>query len=849
MSRSISHSVEVTRHSCEAFAKMVRLHIELGGVVNIMSNPGGKLKIRGSLASGLMLMSAVAASVAVAIPVSAQEARGFNIAPGSLTDVLNAYARLAGVELVYRSEITSRLTSGGLKGRFGLTEGLSRILAGTGLTYRQTGARAFTLDPVPVSSKDAIVLGPVRVEGEASRGGALDNYELESPVGPVRGYVARRTDTATKTDTPILETPQSISIIAADQIETIRPQSLAQAFGYSAGVFLTEDVDSTRDQMFVRGFELDAEYGSYFRDGLKYTVNGYNGQQEPYGLERIELLRGASSVLYGLAAPGGLVNTITKRPTADAINEVNVQIGSFERKQISVDLGGAVDSTGTLSYRLVALAREADTFTDHVPDNRIYIAPALKWQPDQATSWTLLADYQHDRTAYRTGLPALGTLLANVNGRLPRSRFVGEPDFDRYVNDRFAFTSIFEHAFSDAVSLRNAVRYLHSENDYAQIGIMGFASDDRTLARSANVRHDQSSLIAADTSLQIQFKHGLVQHKILAGVDVAQTEHQSQRFNASAMSLDIFDPVYGGSIGPLIYQDYSWRYRSRRLGLYLQDQVKFSDRWVLSLAGRQDWVKERNCAFDAFDNCPIRESSDAFTWRAGLVHLGRNGLAPFVSYSRSWEPSSGVDRSGARFRPTAGEQYEAGIRYQPAGSNMMLSAAVYQLSRDNILVDDPLNLSTGDFFQVQLGSVRSRGVELEAKFRIADRTQVLASYAYTSAKTLRSSPLTPDLAGKRTGSVPRNQAALWIDHNDLFALAGLSIGAGVRHVGSTTGLFTDFITPAYTIVDGMVRYDLGDWRLSLNLTNLTNKKYVALCPYNCFYGEPRNVKATLSYRW
>ncbi|MBO1013726.1 TonB-dependent siderophore receptor [Achromobacter sp. SD115] len=702
----------------------------------------------------------------------------------------------------------------------------------------------------------AVTLPVIQVDADA---------DLESPTGPISGYVARRSITATKTDTPLIETPQSITVIGAQQIEEQKSQNITDALRYSAGVFRSEGIDSTRDQMRVRGFDLDADYGSYFRDGLKYSVNGFNGQQEPYGLERIELLRGASSVLYGLAAPGGIVNTVSKRPSAEPLRELNAEYGGFSRRQISGDFGGALTEDGAWSYRLTALNRKSNTFIDYIPNDRTYIAPALKWQPNAATSLTFLSEYQHDRGTYFAGLPPSGTLTPNINGKLPRHRFLGEPDFDDYDNTRYSVGYLLEHTFNDALKIRHSLRYFHSKNDLASTYIADNYLDatlpdavQRLLPRwGAERRHDKSSSVTSDTSLQYQWNAGPTAHTTMAGLDYTHTSHQTMRYQTTGdlAPIDVIEPNYGTSLGDFAFSGYSDRLRTNRLGLYAQDQMKVNERWILMLGARQDWTRNDLCTFvnpigtpDPSTCLRQRITDKAFTGRAGFVYRADNGLAPFASYSTSWEPTMGQDVNGDPFKPMKGKQYEIGIRYQPPGTETSLSATVYHLTRNNVAVADPVD----DNIQIQIGEQRSRGLELEATTRLSRNVRVVLAYAYTDAKTTKSSPNSSlEIAeGRRIGGVPRNQFSAWGEYTfGDFGLTGLKAGIGMRYVSSTIGTYVDLQTPSFTLLDAMISYTTGPWRFALNGSNITDKNYLAMCSGSCFYGEPRSVIGSVSYRW
>ncbi|KAG1258516.1 hypothetical protein G6F65_015552 [Rhizopus arrhizus] len=390
--------------------------------------------------------------------------------------------------------------SSGLSGNYTVREGFAELLRGHGLRASPEPNGSFTLKAAPALREDAALLDPVTVTGQA-----------ETATGPFHGYAATLSATGTKTDTPIIETPQSITVVGAEEIETLKSQSLQDALGYVAGVSRAEGLDRTTDSLFLRGFR--SNQGSYYRDGSLYTVNIYDGRQEPYGLERIEFLKGASSVLFGAMPPGGIVNTVSKRPTLEPLRELNVEAGSFRRKQVAADFGGALDQDGIWSYRLTALKRDSDTFIDHVPDDRTYVAPAIKWQPSEATSLTLLAEYQKDRTAYVYGLPAQGTVLPNINGDIPRDRFTGEPGLDEFKMERFSVGYLFEHAFSSQLKLRHNLRYVNAKSDYNSTDIWQLTPDQRRTAdRGFSPRQDKSSALSVDTSLQYQTRTGVVDH-------------------------------------------------------------------------------------------------------------------------------------------------------------------------------------------------------------------------------------------------------------------------------------------------------------------------------------------------
>jgi len=817
----------------------------MGVVAGVRRGHGGRV-VFVATASALALVICGVAMPRVAAAQTAQSRIDVDIPAQDLNSALLLLTQRSGLQIAYEAEKVAGRSSSAVQGRFAPAEALSRMLVGTGLTFRFTGGNRVTLEPAPQAANGAIQLGPVRVEGE-SRGASTGAAYIaeETATSPVKGFVARRSATATKTDTPLIETPQSVSIVTADQIAATGVQSLADALSYVPGVARWEATNTRGDIVILRGFWAFKEWGNFYRDGMKYGISDYNGPEEPYGLERVEVLKGASSVLYGVSAPGGIINNVTKRPTVDPLRELNLSVGNFDRKQISGDFAGALSADGDWSYRLTFLARDSDTFVDHVPDNRIFIAPALKWEPDERTSLTLLSEYQHDRSNRISGFSEVGTILPNINGRIPRNRFMGEPGVSKYENDKFSVGYLFEHALSDRLQLRHGARLLHSLADRPFIEGWGLTPDQRsTDYRDIVYADEKSTSITTDTSLQYRWDTGIVEHTLLFGVDYTRQWHESIEHRATASSLDLFDPIYGVDIGVPEYTG-TWRWRRERLGIYAQNQMKIDGRLVILVGGRQDWSK--NYTKRASEAEGIWESTNGFTGRAGLVYLADSGFAPFLSFSQSFEPTAGLDRSGQRFKPGRGEQFEGGLRFQPENSNIMLSATAYQLTQTNVTVPDPID----NRYSVQMGKVQSRGVELEAHVSEGP-LNITAAYTFTNARTIKSSPTTPEAEGRRQGAVPRNQFSLWSDY-DLsgLGLSGLRLGGGVRYVGSTTG-FPGSITgtvSAYTLLDAMVSYSTGPWVLKVNASNLTDKYYVSNCLWQCFYGEPRKIIATASYRW
>jgi iron complex outermembrane receptor protein len=783
------------------------------------------------------LRAAALACAALCAPLAqAQDAptpaTTFAIPAQPLDQALNLLARQAGLQLLAPPALVQGVPGRAVQGRLGVAAAAAQLLQGTGLAARVVGG-TLVVEKAPASSSTA--LPTVTVTADAAR---------ETATGPVDGYLARRNATGTKTDTPLIETPQSISIVTAVQVEAQKAQSLADTLAYTAGVAVRESSRAT-ESFVLRGFQADGQSGSLYRDGTKYSSNLYQGQQEPYGMERIELLRGAASVLYGNAAPGGIINTVSKRPTQETLRELNLELGSFHRKQVSADFGGRLSEDGDWSYRLTGLLRDSDSFVDHVQDNRTFLAPALTWRPSATTSLTVLAQYKETESKYIYALPAIGTVKPSNHGRLSRSTFIGEPGADRYQDQARSIGYLLEHAFSDQVRLRQNVRLdnAHVVYDYTYHYDLADA-DQRITNRGFDQSASRARAFTADTSLELKWGSGALRHTTLVGLDHTRQKERVARYDLALPAFDIFAPTYGAT--PVDPQEslYAAHRKLKRTGIYVQDQVKVADRWVALLGGRYDWTENATSPIVG-DDVWTSEKNNAFTARAGLVYLADNGLAPFASFSQSFEPAAGLGRTGERFKPTEGEQFELGLRWQPPGSETLVSATVYQLTQQNVLTLDPVNIA----YQVQTGEKRARGFEFEAKTRVARNLSVLAAYAFTSAKTTKSN--TASEIGARSPFTPRHQASVWADYGlGELGLPGLTVGGGVRYVGSSTGFaFLNASVPAYTVFDAMVSYATGPWKLALNVSNLADRTYIANCTYGCFYGEARKAIVSASYRW
>ncbi|MBB4842341.1 iron complex outermembrane receptor protein [Paucibacter oligotrophus] len=692
--------------------------------------------------------------------------------------------------------------------------------------------------------------------------------DRESAAGPVNGLTAKRSATGTKTDTALTETPQSISVIAAGEIEARAATNLKEAVGYTAGVTPSVSYDAREDLISLRGFPFD--WASSYLDGLQMPSSTYgNALLEPYGLERVEVLKGPASMLYGASSTGGLLNMVSKRPLADAFRELQLQLGDHDRRQLAADLSGPVGADKTWRYRLTGLLRKSANEVEFVRDNRVFIAPSLSWHPSAQTQLTLLASYQKDDLGQSGGtqafLPASGIALPNPNGKISRRTNGGEPGFDFYKKEQRALGYEVEHRFDPHWALQQSLRWRELRLDYQSGYGMGLDADDakqRTLKRSAFGSFGGNKSLSADTRLLTNWGTEALAHTSMLGLDYRHSKVDERNYFGAAPSIDIFAPVYGANMVLPAVPDADQTVENRQLGLYLQDQLKIAQRWTVTLGLR--WDASRNKVSERRSpDTALTKNESQLTGRAGLNYLFDNGLSPYLSVATSFTPTLDPNAYGEPFDARTGKQFELGLKYQPLGSDSLVTAAVFDIRQRNTLTADP-DQAKHPFGQVQTGEYRSRGFELEARTQFdlgAPRALgATVAYTYLDPKYTKAAPGAELLPFSNLGRAPKGIAkhsgSLWLDYR-LPLLKGSSVALGARYVGERPNTDMEmlgvpnsrFMLPAFTVFDAALRYETGAYRLALNLANLADKEIYDCWGDRCWYGAGRSLRATLSYNW
>ncbi|MBO1324469.1 TonB-dependent siderophore receptor [Acetobacter sp. TBRC 12305] len=813
---------------------------------------------------------------------TASATRHFSIPAQPLRNALRDYFQQSGVQVAYPTMIASDARSTAISGDMTPQEALSRLLSGTGLIYRSTGPNSVSL----LKASSGITLGPVRVQGAVAH---------ESPTGPGVGYVAENTMSGTKTDTPITEIPNSIYVVTKQQMQDQQVQNLAEALRYTPGIYAEGMGQQTNGAAAGFGGGTFIQRGfssSQFIDGL---ISNSEVALDPSFIERVETINGPTSVMYGQAAPGGIINESLKRPTEAPLRNVTVGFGNWNRYEATFDVSDKITSSGNLKYRIAGIGVSQDTQTDYVRYHRVGVSPSFDWKIDDKTDLTLIGNYVYtpEDGAYSSYLPAVGTLFPGKYGRLSRHLFMGEPGWNNHKESGALFEYLFSHRFNSHLTFQQTFRYEESKTNFSYVYTKYGAldADGVTQPRVAFAVPNTTRTAALDSHLVGNYRTGEVRHTAIVGVDFWDYHSNGQYYRSDANSLNIYAPQYGNftphfgypGMGSADATSWSWFGRDTydQVGVYFQDQIRYKGLTV-TLGGREDWFSQYSWSKSSFPYTGTSStttspfSTKAFTWRAGATYELDFGLAPYFSYATSFQPQTGTDVEGHAFKPTQGKQFEAGLKYKPHGFDALFTASAFHIDQTNVLTSDPQNPG----YSIQTGQMTSKGFEVSAQANVTRDLRILASYTYDDVRYSKSNDTTVPyyydptsvqdgyhmregaavpLKGKYADAVPRNMTSLFVNYAlPKGKLRGLEFNFGTRYVGWTyANTANSFKVPAFILFDTGMRYDFGKAASflkglvgQLTISNLTNRYYVTSCgTAQCYIGQGRRVYGNLSYSW
>ncbi|WCM28776.1 TonB-dependent siderophore receptor [Sphingomonas sp. QA11] len=741
------------------------------------------------------------------------------------------------------------------------------------------------------------------LQAQASEDETKDEASAETIV--VTGVREKQAGAGTKTDTPLMATPQSITVIDSEELVRRNALSINQALSYVAGVSPNQrgGMVTRYDQLILRGFAP----GVYL-DGMRLIAGPYSTPQIDFNrIDHIDVVKGPASVLYGNSTPGGLVNLTSKTPEATASGRFELQAGNYNTWRATGDVNQPLDADGRILARIVGGWQKGDGLTSGTFAERWHVSPMLTFAPDPATSLTIIATYQRSPSGGGySGVAAYGSVLPNPKGELPRDINTGDPGYERYDHRAKSIAALFRHDFNEHLSFRSNARFQNNRLSYRQLYIAGFATtgtgtarntDFGTIIRGGGGADEDFDTLTLDNSLNAKFATGSIKHNVLVGIDYQHIAGENvQQFNTgvsanpltSIPNLNLFAPVYGGVLPSFDLTQLSSAYvntygKRDQVGVYIQDQIAIG-RLQLIASGRYDWYDQTT--LNKRNNAVTALSQTAFTMRLGALYELPFGVSPYFSYSESFEPQAGTTYLGVPFDPVTGRQYEAGIKYQPAGTHAIFTLSAYDLKRQNVPVGDP-RAGTGGIptnAQIQIGEVRVRGVEVEGRGEVVPGFDVVAALTYTDAIITQGTPAiaptatntgTPTTTGTRQLGTPKWLGSTFLSYDFgksgkiAGPLAGLTLGAGARYVDGSDGTtnyavingvtaFERFTTRSFVLVDALIGYDLGraspslrGVSLAVNAANLLDKRHVSACPFSnsCYFGAARTVMGSVRYAW
>lgn len=705
------------------------------------------------------------------------------------------------------------------------------------------------------SQSETVTAG--KVAAKASKANTIQDELVE-----VRGRRASiMASSATKTNTPLVETAQSVTVISRDEMDARGVLTLNQAVRYAAGVTAdTRGGEGTRYDLFdLRGFTVPT-----FLDGLKVqdSPTGFAvAQTDTFRLDRVELLKGPASALYGQSSPGGLTALSSKLPTDQKFyGNVGTTGGMFDLYRVDADVGGFATDNGLVRYRLYGTVNGQHTQLSRTGSRRFSISPSFTFGGDGPTTLTLLGNYQYDpESGSYGGVPLVGSLRPGSFGYLPRNFYDGDVPSEKFNRKQGAITYIFNHRFNNDWSFSTRGRYDDIMTDYRSVYNYGdYDSSDLTsgnmLSRGAYGAKEHNHNLAFDSQFKGRVRTGQLHHTLMVGFDYMQQKSVDNEFIGDAPDLDVLHPNYHMAI-PAMTPAENYVTSTQQIGVYAQDEIRWR-RFILTGSLRNDWYHAHRIQY--IDPTNERQNSSQITWRAsGLYHFDF-GLAPYISYSTSFQPQVGnvYNPDGVtthQASPSIGKQLEGGVKYQLPGTSLLFTAAGFHIEQSNVLVSVG---AIGDY--VQSGLVHSDGFEFEAHAEPFHNLMLTAAISVQKVKD--------DSTGKPLIQSGKGNASLFAFYTmPSGKLKGFGFGGGMRYAAKTYGgeLQDGSVwLPQYALFDASISYDLSNvshslhgWKVSANVRNLFDKNYIANCFADgavggyCYYGERRNAQASIGYSW
>ncbi|NJL57126.1 TonB-dependent siderophore receptor [bacterium] len=711
----------------------------------------------------------------------------------------------------------------------------------TGLPGDRVRVAITGMDAPPVAqiSSDTQQLTLSVAVGAAADAGDDDAIQVVVTGEQDEGY-SPSTSSVTRFDAPLLDTPLSIQVIPQQVFRDQGANSLTEALQSASSVVAS--FNSPRDifnALTIRGFRA---FNNSLRNGI--TQNDiFALPTDLANIERLEIIGGPASILSGQVQPGGVINFVTEQPLRSPFYEVRGSYGSFNTFRGAFDISGPLNADQSLLYRLNSSISGSDTFIEAIdPRRQFLIAPVISWQVDEDTLFTLETQYVDADSPNDVGLPREGTLVDNPNGELPRDRHLGDPEFDRAERRVFQSGYNLEHEISEDWSLRHTFDFSWAEGYQNQVSLEGLLADGRMIERSYlgdNLIYQ--NVYRTTASITGNFETGSIEHQLVFGVDYAYSHYRTAGTFGTFESIDIFDPEYGRSPTSADSFDFTTNYDD--YGVFLQDRITISDNLILLVGGRLDFSNIYET--DNRASATNEYSANAFNPQLGIVYKPAENISLYGSFSRSFETTFGLSRTGESFLPTRGTQFEIGAKVD-FDDSLFATLALYDLTLTNVLTPDPDNSG----FSIQTGEQSSQGVETRISGEILPGWNIIAGYSYTDARVTEDNSI-PE--GDRLANAPEHAFSIWSTYTiPSGSLQGLGFGLGLFYVGERAATLPNtFDLPGYLRTDAALFYRRNQFRAALNIKNLFNIDYFPSATFSGAVnpGDSLTVELSLEYQF
>lgn len=639
-----------------------------------------------------------------------------------------------------------------------------------------------------------------------------------------------------------LQVPQTVDVLDAQLLSNLGADSVGEALRFIPG--------ASRD-----GSELDAFGDTYLMHGFysSQTVNGIgvnrlNTARDSVNIERIEVLKGPASVLYGQLQPGAVVNLVTKQPQVEKYIEASVEGARFDQYRATLDATGALSSDEKLTGRITGAYEDKYSFIDFWHKDHQFLSAALAYEVSDRTTFSLDAFQDNKKwKGFYNGMAAQGTVLPNPNGKIDYSRSLTDPAWEPLERRNSEVTLKLSHQFNDAVAYRGVISWTKEHVDGEEIfGVLGWEDENlRTLTRAMQSSRGNGDAVLVYNDVNVVFTTGDIKHEVVTGIDYTDYSRKSDNDISLTTSLDLFSPRYENRIKPdaffvpgfsrISYED------NNTYGAFLQDRVHLSDNWRLVLGARYAGFDQDITDYpDGGDTTRSKQSPTEWTTQVGLLYTLNDSVSFFANRSTSFLPVQGTTASGASLDPETGTQYELGAKTAIFDQRVTATVSLFELTRGDVAVSDRDNPSA----LIPIGEQRARGLEASLRGRLTESWNVYVAYGYTDAETTEDT--NGALIGKPIRNVPENTLSFATDYllSDAF-----TVGTAINYIDERTGdIEGSFSLPDYWRVDAFANYAINQqWQLRVSVENLTNEKYYehAFSLFEVWPGAPRTLSASV----